>query len=437
MKRWNLEKIKEHVKTFDFNIKVLETKVENKKRKVYVQFNGKSGWTSWSSLSKGVKPTFKVGKYDKDKFLKVLKEKHPHIKLIENYTLYDKEANFYCENCKLYFEAVPKNIINSIYGCRSCSIRERNENNSRRFTQKEFEDKVFNEVGDEYIVVSKYINYSEKVTFLHKKCNKEIRISPAKFFSGVRCNDCGNKQRGINRRVTHEEFLKRVSDKFDNKYEIIGTYTIKNNKIQVKHRDCGHITEMLPSNILKGYGCKICSDIKRGFNRRKPFEDFKNELETIYPNRFEILEYEKNSSDVFVRCKTCDNVFYRTGNDLINNGACEYCSRSSLELSVSEVLDKYNIEYILQKTFEDLKYIKKLRIDFYLPNHNVAIEANGKQHYEPILMFGGQKSFEESNKRYNIKVEYFKKNNIKLIEIPYNKNSFYEIENILKENDIV
>ena len=47
-----------------------------------------------------------------------------------------------------------------------------------------------------------------------------------------------------------------------------------------------------------------------------------------------------------------------------------------------KILEFLNIKYEEQKTFEGLKYIGKLRFDFYLPDYNLCIEFQGKQHYE-------------------------------------------------------
>lgn len=103
------------------------------------------------------------------------------------------------------------------------------------------------------------------------------------------------------------------------------------------------------------------------------------------------------------------------------------------ELEISKVLEKNHIDYEFQKTFKDLssKYSKgHLRFDFYLPDYNICIEYNGKQHYEIVDYFGGERGFEIQQERYKNKVDYCKIKNIKLIEIPYWE--FDNIEKIIK-----
>ena len=50
---------------------------------------------------------------------------------------------------------------------------------------------------------------------------------------------------------------------------------------------------------------------------------------------------------------------------------------------------------------------------------NIAIEYQGKQHFEPVEFFGGQKHFEEQRKRDELKREKSEQNGIILICINY------------------
>ena len=54
-----------------------------------------------------------------------------------------------------------------------------------------------------------------------------------------------------------------------------------------------------------------------------------------------------------------------------------------------------------------------------MSDYNICIEYQGKQHYEPILYFGGEDNFELIVKHDKIKKNYCVENNIKLIEISY------------------
>ena len=91
-------------------------------------------------------------------------------------------------------------------------------------------------------------------------------------------------------------------------------------------------------------------------------------------------------------------------------------------------------------TFNDLLGERnKLRFDFGIIENNTLsylIEYDGEQHFKPIC-FGGSYTKEELQERFRIrklkdeiKNEYCKTNNIKLLRIPYTE--FDNIEHILK-----
>lgn len=83
-----------------------------------------------------------------------------------------------------------------------------------------------------------------------------------------------------------------------------------------------------------------------------------------------------------------------------------------------------------QYTYKDCKYIRLLKFDFGLPCLNLCFEYHGKQHYESIEHFGGEEKFKLRQMRDQIKIDYCKKNGIKLIIIPYwDKEKIPEILN--------
>lgn len=88
---------------------------------------------------------------------------------------------------------------------------------------------------------------------------------------------------------------------------------------------------------------------------------------------------------------------------------------SMLENSVREILDELKIKYHFQKTFTWLKYNKSLKLDFYLEDFNIAIEAHGDQHFIPVDYFGGLPAFNEGYKRDLTKYNLCNQHNIKIL----------------------
>ena len=98
------------------------------------------------------------------------------------------------------------------------------------------------------------------------------------------------------------------------------------------------------------------------------------------------------------------------------------CLKSKGEQLIIQILIDLNINFITQKTFYDClnpENTINLKFDFYLPDYNCCIEYDGEQHFKSIKHFGGEEKFQRQQQLDNIKNQYCKNNNIKLIRIPY------------------
>ena len=57
--------------------------------------------------------------------------------------------------------------------------------------------------------------------------------------------------------------------------------------------------------------------------------------------------------------------------------------------------------------------------DIFISRLNVAIEYQGKQHFEPVEFFGGREAFEKLQIRDKEKAELSRKHGVKLVYINY------------------
>ncbi len=81
-------------------------------------------------------------------------------------------------------------------------------------------------------------------------------------------------------------------------------------------------------------------------------------------------------------------------------------------------------------------FLGKQSYDVYVCGEDIAFEYQGKQHFEPIDIFGGIESFEKNKQRDAIKAELSKKNNVKLIYINYWEDISVDlIKDKIKENE--
>lgn len=142
-------------------------------------------------------------------------------------------------------------------------------------------------------------------------------------------------------------------------------------------------------------------------------------------------------TEIECECKICGNRYITRPVYLLNGfGGCRICSMSKGEREIRVYLENKHIDYVQEKSFDDLRYRSKLRFDFYLPTYRIAIEYDGLQHFKPVNFSGNNKNdyikiYEEQLKRDKLKNLYCEKNKILLIRIKYNENVASILDNML------
>lgn len=215
-------------------------------------------------------------------------------------------------------------------------------------------------------------------------------------------------------------------------HELTPLYRTEGNKTSwVCKCSCGKYTKVYSSNLLRSH-TKSCGHIgiKSSFIDRTG----------IIENNCLFLEpTEKRSScEVVWKIKNLDNnkIFYTTYRQVKFGTNLGIGNTSKGENKIKQVLKSMHIEFETQKTFNDCRNPKTnylLRFDFYLPDYNCCVEYDGLQHFQETYYF----SDDLKSRQYkdNIKDNYCKNNNIKIIHIPYweyNKINKDYINKILK-----
>lgn len=181
--------------------------------------------------------------------------------------------------------------------------------------------------------------------------------------------------------------------------------------------DCGNITQVKASSLRSGAiqscGCK-----------ERVYEDLTGQKFGLLTVICKDEEETKKHGGIYWKClcecgnkKTVYSGHLKSGNII----SCGCSSKSNGEVVIEKFLNENRYKYIPQKSFSDLISINggKLFFDFYLPEYNLCIEYDGKQHYESVEYFGGEESFQLQIKNDLLKNEYCKNNNIHLLRIPY------------------
>lgn len=99
--------------------------------------------------------------------------------------------------------------------------------------------------------------------------------------------------------------------------------------------------------------------------------------------------------------------------------------KSRLEVKLEKFLINNDINFISQKTFDDLG---KSRFDFYLPEYNLILEPGGDQHFIEIEKWKGKGELAKTKERDKKKYEYCINNGITILYyFEFSKKKCYEL----------
>ena len=211
-------------------------------------------------------------------------------------------------------------------------------------------------------------------------------------------------------------------------------------------------------NSFFGKELDVIEIIREKKNKRLTTEEFIKKAIKIHGDKYDysLVNYINSSTKVLIKCSEHNIEFSQTPiNHLYGSIGCSVCNKnikprirrerfikktnkknmiidSAGEKMIGYWLNQHSIEYEKQKTFNGCKNHRNLRYDFYLPNQNILIEYDGRQHFKPIECFGGEISFEKQQINDKVKTEYAIKNNYKLLRIPYSE--YKNISEILINN---
>ena len=279
-----------------------------------------------------------------------------------------------------------------------------------------------------------YINNHTKVCIICPK-HGEFNIRPNDMLNGQGCKLCGIEKNKIEKVSNTNIFIEKAKKVHGDKYDYSKVKYINNHTkvciICPKHGEFWQI----PNSHLNGSGCKLCGIEARRKQRASSLNDFVEKSKIIHNNKYDYSKVKYINTDTKV-CIICPEhgEFWQTPHGHLQGQGCSKCYRSVLEENVAIILKEKNINYTQQKTFSWLKNKNKLRLDFYLPDYNIAIECQGRQHFEIVESFGGVEGIKYIQNNDKIKKILCEKNNLKLYYITYKENVDEKISKIL--NDI-
>lgn len=226
------------------------------------------------------------------------------------------------------------------------------------------------------------------------------------------------------KKLTTEHWVQQAIEIHGDRFNYTNTvYSTAKTKLKIICSIHGE-QEMLPHHHLRGTGCGICGKAQINISNGSQLTQaaFIMRGRAISENlSFEKTVYKSKREEVVITCKIHGD--YITKAEMILKGCgCPKCTVSKGEQEIEKWLISKGINYVIQKTFKGLYFERHLKFDFYLPDYNVCIEYDGKQHFKPVEYWGGEWSLTELQIKDNLKNNYCKDKKIELIRINYTEN---------------
>ena len=256
------------------------------------------------------------------------------------------------------------------------------------------------------------VDYKTNKDYIIINCpiHGDFRQRPDKHLQGNGCPHCQN-----NIRKTNDEFIKASKEVHGDKYDYSKVNYINNKtKVCIICSEHGEFYQTPKNHIHRGQGCPKCSYIANGLRCRLTIEEFVIKAKEIHKNKYDYskVDYINMKSKITIICPIHGEFKQTPTHHITMKCGCPMCNKSHLEEEIENILKQNNINFEFQKRF---KWLGMQSLDFYLPEYNIAIECQGRQHFEAVEYFGGEKQFKKQLQLDNQKKKLCKDNNIKLI----------------------
>ena len=336
------------------------------------------------------------------------------------------------------FITTPSRFLQSKYGCSKCATEASHKSATK--TTEQFIEEAKEVWGDRFSYENtKYVNSHTKVT-ITCPIHGDFQANPTDFLRKHGCPKCKgqitadfNKQ---TKRMSQEDFINRIKLMYGNLFnydEVI--YVNKRTKVKLHSNIMNEDFLILPEHLFKGE-VKNCylnlSNISNTLNN----DIFKQRAIMVHGNKYDYskIEYKNLTEKVRIICPEHGEFWQTPTNHLYNKQGCPKCNQSHGERFIPELLEQAGLQYVSQ--YKITANERNYEIDFclILNSKMVFIEYNGKQHYEPVEIFGGKEAYDKQVIRDNQIREYCKENDIILLEYSY-EIDFSHLQKII-ENDL-
>ena len=269
-----------------------------------------------------------------------------------------------------------------------------------------------------------YLSNKHKVKVICK-IHGIFEQTPNSHLTGSGCPTCMNKK------LTQEVFLFKAKKIHGDKDDYSMVKYI-NNKKKVKIICPVHgVFEQRPISHLEGSCCGKCS------GKYKTTVDYLKECKKIHGDKYDysMVKYDGVFKKISIICPI-HGIFEQMSDKHLRGNGCPVCKESKGERQIRQHLLEHGVKFIPQYKFKECKNKKELSFDFFLPDHNMCIEFDGRQHFMAIDRWGGDKGFKDQLINDKLKNDFCKDNDVNLLRISYKDDLKRKLEDIYKQNKV-
>lgn len=234
--------------------------------------------------------------------------------------------------------------------------------------------------------------------------------------------------------ITKANFIEKAKEIHGDKYDYSKvSYSKVTDKVCIICPEHGEFWQEARQHY-KGQGCPKCGVNKRVEKRTNTRDSFILKAREIHGWKYDYskVNYVNSQTKVCIICPEHGEFWQKPNSHLSQKQGCPTCSESHIESEVRKILIENRIKFEQEKKFN---WLGLQRLDFYLNDYNIAIDCQGRQHFEDVGFFNNGKNGNDYlsyiKKLDKKKKELCEKHEVKLYYINFDDNAEKEVKKIL------
>lgn len=303
----------------------------------------------------------------------------------------------------------------------------------KKLTTKEFKDRILLVHKNKFIYDKTDLENRDEKGRVVITCpiHGDFLQTPKNHLHGQGCPKCSHKST----KYTVEEIKEKIRKKYNGKYDVslITEYSNNTQKLPLICDEHGYF-EATWNDLDNNHGCQKCGKIKNYESLRKTTETFIEEAIKIHGSNYDysFVEYERAHSYINLKCNKCGYLFKIMPNEHLKGKGCPRCNESHLENEIRLFLERNKIDFDDKKHFN---WLGRQHLDFYLQKYNIAIECQGKQHFEAVKHFGGLQGYKTRFSLDSNKNKLCKEHNVRILYYTHEDYDSFLGEQLIKNTD--